>query len=397
MRRISATYIFTNNSAPLRNGIIVCQNNGTIVEVIDTKGKLTEQAGLEYYNGIICPGFVNTHCHLELSSFKEKIPKHRGLAGFLGHVNQLRKSDTGTQIQKIKQADIQLRDNGTVAVADISNSDLSVPIKKESPIYYYTFVETFGFIPTRAEKAFTIAKQVQKKFQKNNLPASITPHSPYSVSEPLFQKIKNESEQNNTILSVHNQESQGENELFTKGTGHIANHFKNNLGLDISHWKPTGKNSLASVSHFFPINNALLLVHNTYTTEIDIEQLKKIRSLSNTFFVLCPNANLYIENQLPDIKLFIEKGLSICIGTDSLASNTQLSVLEEIKTLQAFSPDLELETLLKWACLNGAKALGIFKNFGSFEKGKKPGINLISGADLHQLKLTNKSKVKPLA
>ena len=82
------------------------------------------------------------------------------------------------------------------------------------------------------------------------------------------------------------------------------------------------------------------------------------------------------------------------MGTDSLASNYSLSVLEELKTLQENFPEISLEELLKWGTLNGAKSLRIQDNFGSFEVGKKPGVNLIAGVDLKQLKLTQKCKVR---
>jgi aminodeoxyfutalosine deaminase len=140
----------------------------------------------------------------------------------------------------------------------------------------------------------------------------------------------------------------------------------------------------------------LLLVHNTFTKKEDLEELKKIHSAENTFLVLCPNSNLYIENQLPPVSLFREEELNICLGTDSLASNHELSVLSELITLQLYFPELKLFDLLQWATLNGAKALQVDDTFGSFEAGKKPGVNLISGIDFKMMKLTKQSKVKRL-
>ena len=147
---------------------------------------------------------------------------------------------------------------------------------------------------------------------------------------------------------------------------------------------------------FIPRKNPLLLVHNTFTSFEDIQLLKRQRNMENTFLVLCPNANLYIENKLPPIHLFKKENMNICLGTDSLASNHQLSVLQEMITLQKFFPEITLQELVEWGCWNGSLALGLNDFFGSLESGKKPGVNLISGADLRQLKLTEKSKVKRL-
>lgn len=118
--------------------------------------------------------------------------------------------------------------------------------------------------------------------------------------------------------------------------------------------------------------------------------------MENTFFVICPNANLYIENQLPPVTLFQKENLNICLGTDSLASNHQLSILEEMITLQDHFPEIKIQELVEWGCLNGARALNLSNRLGSFEKGKNPGINLITSADLQALKFTSTSRIKIL-
>jgi len=397
VRKIAATYIFPCNQTPIKNGILICETDGTVVEIIDNKGELKEEAGLEFYSGILIPGFVNTHCHLELSHLKGKIEEKTGIGGFLGKINTLRNKEPDNIEKIIHTADRKMWAAGIAAVGDISNSVLTIGTKQKSKIYYHTFVESFGFHPSRAEKAFDYAQFIYSEFQANKLCASIVPHSPYSVSESLFNKIKENALVEKNILSIHNQESKGEAQFYKDGTGPIANHLQHNLGIDISHWKPTGRSSLNSILNYLPSENQLLLVHNTYTQKADLDELRKNRSLENTFFILCPNSNLYIENQLPPVSLFQNEKLNICIGTDSLASNHQLSILLEIITLQQNFPNIELKNLLKWATLNGAKALGIEQNFGSLESGKKPGINLISGVDFKTMKLTENSKIKRLA
>ncbi|MFW5773075.1 MAG: amidohydrolase family protein [Tangfeifania sp.] len=397
MRKISATYIFPGNKPPLKNGILVCENDGKILDLIDTGGQLEEKAGLEYYSGILVPGFVNTHCHLELSHLKGKIPGKTGLGEFIGAINQLRNQEGEMEAETaIKKADRQLFAEGVVAVGDVSNSVLSLEIKRQSKLHYHTFVEAFGFHPTRADRAFDFACFSEKMFHENQLAASVVPHSAYSVSAPLFKRITNKAVAQKSLLSIHNQESEAEQQFFRDGTGPIAYHLQNNLKLDISHWKPTIKNSLSVALDYLPADNQLLLVHNIFTTETDIEKLKSLRNPENTFLVLCPNSNLYIENQLPDVTLFRNHKLNICLGTDSLASNQKLSVLQEMITIQQHFPEFSLEELLKWATFNGARALQTESRSGSFETGKTPGVNLITGADLKNLKLTSKCKVKKL-
>ena len=116
----------------------------------------------------------------------------------------------------------------------------------------------------------------------------------------------------------------------------------------------------------------------------------------NTFWATCPNANLYIENQLPNYQTFLDAGATVTIGTDSLTSNWQLSVLEEMKTISKYQSYVDFETLLKWATLNGAKALGFERTLGSLKVGKTPGINLIKNLGKNWT-LKSNSSVKRLA
>lgn len=396
MRKISATYIFPGTRPPLKNGILICDDEGTIIDLIDTGGQLREQFGLEQYSGILVPGFVNAHCHLELSHLKAKIPEKTGLGGFLGFINKLRNLEEEDAEEAMKKADFLMKHAGIVAVGDVSNSIASLEIKRNSQIRYYTFVEAFGFHPSRAEKAFSFAEFVESMFRDLGLSASVTPHSPYSVSELLFQKIAQKARAENTILSVHNQESKDELAFFNDGSGGISRHISENLGIEISHWEPTGKSSLEFTLSFIPKENPLLLVHNTFTSPDDIHLLKRKRNAENTFLVLCPNANLYIENKLPPVPLFQKEKMNICLGTDSLASNHSLSVLQEMVTLQNNFPEITLQELVEWGCLNGARALGLEDFLGSFDVGKKPGINLVTGVDLKNMRLTGVSKVRRL-
>ncbi len=396
MRKIAATYIYPLNRPPVKNGILTCTADGTIADISAGSEKFTEQAGVEYYSGILVPGFVNAHCHLELSRLKGKIEEKTGIGGFIGKINELRNQESGNPGKAIMVADRKMWANGIVAVGDISNSALTVEYKKKSMIFYHTFIESFGFHPSRAERAFDYAQYVQVAFRLAGLANSIVPHSAYSVSKPLFLQIKENALSEKSIFSIHNQESRGEREFFETGTGEIHNHIANNLGIDTSHWAPPQKSPLLSILEFLPVENNLLLVHNTFTTKEDLEELKKARSPENTFFVLCPNSNLYIENKLPPVHLFRQENLDICIGTDSLASNHELSVLAELVTLQQNFCDLGLNELFTWACINGAKALQIDDLFGTFEVGKNPGVNLITGIDFKTMGITEKSKVKRL-
>ena len=179
----------------------------------------------------------------------------------------------------------------------------------------------------------------------------------------MHEKIKQHN--SGEIVCLHNQETKTEDTLFLRGSGALYNYLKEFGELNVS-----GMSALKTVLPKMP-QVSTLLVHNTYTSQADVEWAES--RYENLFWCTCPKANLYIEGRLPNYKNF--KGATMTIGTDSLASNHTLSIWEEVQTILN-NTNLDLNTILTWACKNGADFLQL-KDLGSFEKGKKPGVNLI--------------------
>lgn len=386
---LSASWIYPVSSAPLKNGVISLSDDGTITGIFTAAAAAEQQLiGVQHYEGILVPGLINTHCHLELSHLAGKIPEHTGLQGFVQQVMQQRETTASAIEAAMKAADAEMHEQGIVAVGDISNRPVSREVKLNSTIYYHTFVEAMGFNPAKAADIILAAKETRSAFSP--LKATIVPHAPYSVSEALFSAISEVSDAEGESVSIHNQETEAENMFFESKTGHFLDLY-GFLGLDISFFKARGKTSLQSYLPFMPVKPKTLLVHNTFTAKEDLAFATA--SHSNLYWCLCPNANLYIEGRLPDIALLKNAELKITLGTDSLASNHQLSILSEMQVLQETGL-VTLEELLLWACLNGAAFLGIEGQYGSFEVGKKPGINLVEG--LQEGKINADTRIRRL-
>jgi cytosine/adenosine deaminase-related metal-dependent hydrolase len=391
IKKIAAHYVFPINDKPIKNGVITYDENGKILEISQPAFNVQEIAGLEFYAGILVPGFGNVHCHLELSHMKAMLPMHTGLHGFVSKIAANRSADDETILKASQNADIKMWFNGIAAVGDISNTNHTFRIKQKSKITYHTFVEIFSTIPELAQIKFKSGCDLQNQLDSLGLASSVVPHAPYSVSPAMFELISKHSIDKQQFISMHNQECPSENELYHTKSGELFS-VLSSLGVDFSAIPQTGKNSLESVKHLIDKKIKTILVHNTYINQDDIEKASVY--FNDLYWAFCPNANLYIENKLPDIQLFRRLKQKIAIGTDSLASNHQLSVLEEIKTITKNFPDIPLEELFTWATLNGAKALGFENNLGSFEIGKTPGINLISNLDFNNLRLKQESLVK---
>jgi cytosine/adenosine deaminase-related metal-dependent hydrolase len=389
MKSFKADYVFPVCADPIKNGVVTVDDLGRIISVTDNHPPATKDDPIEHLKGIICPGFINTHCHLELSHLKEKVAPGRGLINFIKDIQAVRTADNAVIVKAAEKADKEMYNNGIVAVGDISNSNASLAIKAASKIYYHTFVEAFSFLPDKAQDTFDRALALLNEFKKQ--PCSVTPHAPYSVSKELFKLIKKYSDTGTNLLSIHNQESEDENKFYRYRLGGFLDLYEH-FGIDISYFKSQARNSLQSIIPLLTNKQDILLVHNTCTNLKDIYFIKRFDR--KIHFCFCPGANLYIEKRLPKVDLFVDQGFNITLGTDSLASNNKLCILNEMRLLQDKFPSLTTARLVEWATNNGAKYLGIADEKGTIEEGKTPGLNLITGLD--GLKITPDTKVKRL-
>lgn len=371
---LTATRIHNGKHWLPEGTVIELSEDGTIMALHD----YTPGMDVQSHNGIICPGFVNTHCHLELSHMKGQLPEHTGLVPFLRNVAVLR--NNYTQEQKItarSAAFSHMLANGIVAVGDIANTADTIDLRETDKIHFHTFVEAIGFSETPSlqfEQAQSVLQQFAGQKQVKKITRqSMVPHAPYSVSRQLFSLIDKLDE--NALLSVHNQECRAEDEYYLLKEGEIRDLLKA-VGINDDFFIPSGKSSLQTYLQWLSPAHPVIFVHNTFTGRVDIEVAQTL--LENVYWCLCPNANLYIENTLPDIPMLVEECKNICIGTDSLASNNSLSVFAELLTIKQHYPSLDWEVLLRWATFNGARALQLDNIIGSIDPGKAPGLLLIN-------------------
>ena len=378
MRKITADYIYPISGEPLQNQLIICDDSGKI-EAIQPADQ-HDPSSVEHHQGVLIPGFINTHCHLELSHMKGKVDTGTKLIPFITNVVQFRDA-TEEEIQEaIAKADQEMYDGGIVAVGDISNKLDTVAQKEKSSIRYYTFVELFDFLQDAgAQKCVADNMPVyegQGKGQGNARTA--VPHAPYSVSKELFKQI-NQLNQGQGTVSIHNQETPPENELFLSKTGAFLD-FYGGFNIPLDAFEANGKTAIHYALEHMDPRCRHLFVHNTLSTPEDIAAAQAWGQ-NGIYWATCANANLYIENRLPNYQYFLDADAKMTIGTDSLTSNWQLSVLEELKTISKYQSYVPFATLLQWATLNGAEALQFEAELGSLEVGKRPGLNILNGLE----------------
>ena len=386
-QKFQAALLFTGNQL-LRgdNQVLTTKEDGTIEAILPVS-----EAGddIQQFEGILCPGFVNAHCHLELSHMKGMIPAHTGLQEFVKQIVALRQVEPEVIQEAIVSAETEMIANGIVAVGDISNTLDTLSQKAKHNLAYYSFVELYDLDPTRAADKILAGLEMQKQFQENCVRASLVPHAPYSVTNNLWHLLS--AHFGIHTISMHNQETTDENDFFkTKSGSFLGMYERTKVNLDF--FKATGLSSLQSVLPIFKNAHHGILVHNSYTSAEDLQAVHA--AMDNAFWCLCPNANQYIEQTMPPIELLRSEKAKVVIGTDSYASNWSLNILDELKTIQHHHPQIPLAEMLGWATINGAQALQMNKHLGSFEKGKKPGMVLMTGVDaLNGLKNASSQRI----
>lgn len=342
----------------------------------------------EYHNGILIPGMANAHCHLELSFFRGAIQPHVGMVNFIKHVVSKRgEFSREVQVERALEEDLFMWREGIQAVGDISNDTTSFPAKvramREGRTRYHTYAEFFG-TPTEGEAEVFYHRSVDGLLEAASAEGlSITPsqHSTYLMSDKLFKMGAGSPR-----LSIHFMETPAEVDFFDRRGGIYEFMVESGMKPDFLAY---GSHAKRLVGSGLPKDVPLLLIHNTQMRREDMELI--LGYFTNVTFVLCPRSNYYIDADFPPVQMLYEAGARVALGTDSLSSNTSLSIVEEIKWLAEYNRGVPLSAILRWATLNGAEALGFSGEIGSFEVGKRPGAVLLRGVDFEAMRLTDEA------
>lgn len=373
MNRIAAEYVFTGSGeSPLRNGYVEYTSDGTVTAVGTSTDIASEP---DFRKGAIVPGFVDSHCHLELSHLQGKFVKGTGMSGFINQINELRDftSRENRMAAAARWMDILWR-QGVSAVADISNCDETFSLKSGSPLYTRTFLEVFGTEPRDCAAIMSGVRKLASEARTYGIDAAPTPHACYTMSPELVTAVSADGLASG-FLSYHSEESMEEEDLMVSGTGALAENYR---GRHLSTPPVTGKPSLCYFVdrllkvHEPPFREHILLVHNVCLGQEALDYASEY--LENVWWAVCPLSNIFIHNTLPPIPLMRKNGLKITVGTDSLSSNDTLDMVKEMYCLQEAFNDVPLEEIVRWATLNGAEFLSREDVLGSLEQGKKPGI-----------------------
>lgn len=343
------------------------------------------------YAGALCPGWVNVHCHLELSFLRGKLPPGLGMTAFILQVVGLRQQASEEAMRAhALDAMNEAWATGTVAMGDTCNLPLTASLKRSHSLFTHSFVEILGVPPERAAHILTKGQETRQAF--TGLAHSLSPHAPYSMSSALLELLYAHSR---GPYSIHLLESRAERQLFEAKAGPFLD-FYQRLGIALPDFGASSP--IEHITRHMPPHPPIIWVH---TTEITPEELAALfHQHPQAYVCLCPRANDYLHGRSPQLSTYASLPEDrLCLGTDSLANNETLDLFDEIRTLQQQHPAASLHQLIRMGTTNGGKALQQASNFGIFAVGARPGVNLIGPltAQGGMPRLSPHSRVKKLA
>ncbi|MCB0278310.1 MAG: amidohydrolase family protein [Calditrichaeota bacterium] len=357
MQAIRAGKIIVDSDT-IRTDSVILSEHGKIKSIIDFEEFSSSYPSVNYFyqeNSICCAGFVNCHTHTELSAD----PRLDDFASFTDWIKKLMMNRMNqTEEEQKDAAEHAIEEafkNGTIAFADISNTGMMIDFFEKKRIAAFTFLEVLGFQSQRAHEIYNncLIKFADYLDRPNVV---LTPHSPYGVSVQLMKQLKHSRK----LQSIHIDESPAERIFLESGSGELCK-FLENIAVWDENWKVPATDPYRYLDQFGFLQNTLL-VHCLNLQESELNLLKD----RHARIVLCPRSNQFLHHKQPDYDLF--KNCDFALGTDSLASADDLSILNEMRFLKQES-DLESKTIFKAASQNGAEFMN-FIGLGSLANAK---------------------------
>jgi len=369
MRRISANYILPVNSPPIRNGIIELDEKGFIIDIIDPGKTFKEIRNLEFYNGVLIPGFIDSYSRLEFSCLEEEPASNMSPVEFYSRIKEKSASISFEKKQKIlKNADFFKNASGIAAALDHCFFNDTFPVKKNSQVYYYTLIEAISKLESADDYIKNAGEILKQMIELYSIQGNLTPAALFSVNS----KFHGDLIRKNPVPSIYSVS------LFKANEKYSRENLNENVDYFFKDWLRCDNNVLFIRDFYNKFSGNVISMPGDY---------------KNIYYTL----NYPFGQSLPSLSFLSEKSGFITLGTGCRPAGNTSSILDVIKELQRLSSSVNFNELLSWSTINGARALGMEDSYGTLEKNKKPGINLLEPFDFSKWRLKEESTVKKLA
>ncbi len=357
---LSAPFLFTKNQTIERGPFFLEIQGDRIVTISTTPTSHARLTQLD--DTVLLPGFINAHCHLELTALGS-LPYPGSFVRWVEKLVTLKQTQLTPEVMKegIQRGAKQLMESGVTTLGDHISWNTEWKTIIETPLRGILFGEALGLIPEVAQSLYSALKTIQQEAQNNRWMMTTSPHSVYALNPDILAEVMKKEA---APLSCHISESQEEDDYFANNSGELVQ-FIQSKGLEKIHTTPTPLNFLQQ--HGL---EKLLIIHANYISDADIALIKQ----HHLSIVHCPGSHAYFGHKAFPLKKYLDQGINIALGTDSITSNTTLDFLEELRVLKKNHPAISHEAILEMATMNGAKALRMDNEVGTLEVGKKADI-----------------------
>lgn len=321
---------------------------------------------MDWGSAVILPGLVNAHSHLELTRLHKHISRSTSFTGWLSAVMKERRAWTKEDyLESVSRGAKLSLAAGTTLVGDISASGASWEALKSEKLRKVVYEEVTSLLPENASEALsTLKARLERAVPDAYMSISASPHAPYSVSPALYRAVADLAWHRGVRLATHVAETKQELEFLRYGSGEFTQ-FLSGLGVLPAGWFPPGLAPIPYLETLGILDRPAILVHCNY---LDEDSMARILSSSSSV-VYCPRSHAFFGHEQHPVRRLLDMGINVALGTDSLASNDSLSVLEEMRFLFRNRKDLKCDEIIRMATLNGAVALDFGGVLGRLRRG----------------------------
>jgi cytosine/adenosine deaminase-related metal-dependent hydrolase len=362
---IRAKVVVTADSPPINNGAVLVAGEKIVDlgEFPDVSRRHAKEEIVDLGEQALLPGLINAHCHLDYTCLRGKIPRQKSFTDWIRAINaEKAKLSADDYVRSIYEGFIEAKRFGTTTIANLTGFPELVS-QVDPPIRTWWFAELIDVRdPTRANEIVDLAV-AQLKSQPH---WGLAPHALFTASGGLYRRCEEVASREDILLTTHLAESREEMSMFGDARGALYDFLKG-IGREMSDCSDETPIEKFLVERVTRIDRTYLLVHLNEMTETDFELFAASRGEFSV--VHCPRSHAYFGHSPFQFEKLRELGLNICLGTDSLASNEDLSLFAEMRAFQKEFPDVSPEKIWEMVTVNPARALRQGRVLGKISAG----------------------------
>ena len=364
---LKSKYLLKDPDNVIDNGALLIDDGGKIKfagqfsDIDDVDSYKTIDLG----NSAMVPGFVNAHTHLELTHLHKCLDGNGNFTDWIRQLVDIKREWTESEYAlSVRDGIKSSLKSGTTTVVDITRNGIALNELLASNIRKLLFFEIINFDPDTSENTIKDFEELISVICTDDLLSiGVFPHAPYTVSDKLYRECRQVSEECDIRIATHIAETEDEVEFLTSGTGHFVS-LLNDFNM-LNKWKHPGLSPINYLNNIGFLNNECILIHCNYLTEDEIGIIEKTES--NVVF--CPRSHDFFRHKDYPLSSLKDRDINIALGTDSLASNDTLSILDEMKFIRSSYPEIEPNYIFRMGTIAGAVALQMDDHIGQLHSG----------------------------